>query len=98
MPLSDPGGRAMRRRAFLGVLGSAAAMSPFPAYAQQASRMQRVGVLAGVAEEASEILLEFAYILEQLPCMKPSITPSSQCCFGRNFSSATCRGAKPSFC
>jgi ABC-type uncharacterized transport system substrate-binding protein len=52
MPRLEPRGVAMRRREFFKVIGGGAvAALPFPALAQQTERIQRIGVLMGLAED-----------------------------------------------
>ena len=55
----------MRRREFLSVLGSAAAM-PFGAYAQQTERVRRVGVLMGDAAADQESQAKIVALREGL--------------------------------
>ena len=61
----------MRRREFIGLLGSAAAAWPLAARAQQPERMRRIGVLFGGAADADDadvqsLLAAFQLGLEQL--------------------------------
>ena len=59
----------MRRRAFIKLLGAAAAASPLAAHAQQPERVRRIGVLMGLAEndpEGQARVAAFRQGLEQL--------------------------------
>ena len=59
-----PMGANMRRREFLGVLGSAAATWPFAAHAQE--RMRRVGVLMLTGSDEPESQTSIAAFLQGL--------------------------------
>jgi putative tryptophan/tyrosine transport system substrate-binding protein len=62
----------MRRREFLGVLGSAAAM-PLVAHAQQRERMRRVGVLMHLAADDPEGQARNAAFLQGLEALGWSV-------------------------
>jgi putative tryptophan/tyrosine transport system substrate-binding protein len=56
----------MRRRAFIALVGGAAAAWPLAARAQQAERMRRIGVLMTLAEDDSQGQARFAAFVEGL--------------------------------
>lgn len=56
----------MRRRDFISIVASAAAVWPLPSYAQQADRVRRIGVLMPFSETDAEGKLELAGFAVQL--------------------------------
>ena len=56
----------MRRREFLGVLGSAAAAWPLGAHAQQSERMRRIGVLLPATADDAQTQVRLAGFLQGL--------------------------------
>ena len=66
MPLSSASGEAMRRRAFIKLVGGVAATWPFAALAQQSERMRRIGVLMHTAADDAEGQTRLAAFLQGL--------------------------------
>jgi putative ABC transport system substrate-binding protein len=69
MRRTDYGGEAvsdLRRREFIGLLGSAAAAWPLAARAQAPERMQRIGVLMNVSADQPEVQARLAAFLQGL--------------------------------
>jgi putative ABC transport system substrate-binding protein len=56
----------MRRREFIGLLGSTAAAVPIAAYAQQAERMRRIGVLLPATSDDAEFQARLGAFLQAL--------------------------------
>ena len=68
---------ALRRRAFITLLGGTAAAWPLPAQAQKTDRLARIGVLMGYAEtdsEAKALLGEFTHALSEFGWIKRQIS------------------------
>src|SRR5215212_7440623 len=56
----------MRRREFIGLLGSTAVAVPIPAHAQQAERMRRIGVLLPATSDDAEFQARAGAFLQAL--------------------------------
>ena len=66
----------MRRRAFITLVGGAAAVWPLAAHAQQTERIPRVGILLPFAADNPEPQTGVGKLLQELPTLEPRMTVS----------------------